>query len=328
MTPPDWDDASVAFALELRDQLAQVLLPDQVQKLNLVVRDLVKQVADDGTPTLELVTGALSKMSLAPDQKVQIDAVLKTAQQDLAHIKSMSAAGQDIADQVEVFRQRLRTAVAAILNLDQLEQLRKLMQPAQASANPPPESAEARPHIAVPASRPDAETNKSTGAQIGAILPDFSVAELNGVKVTPDSFKGKVLVIEFGSYTCPEFRTHVAAMENLKTEFSSKVTFLIVYTREAYPTGPREIDRNIEAGISIPVHSTLADRREAAAKAKNALHITIPIAIDSMDSTMTETYGGFPNGTIVADKDGYVTARQRWNTIDGLRVAIQEAINQ
>ncbi len=155
--------------------------------------------------------------------------------------------------------------------------------------------------------------------------PDFTLVKLDGKTVQLAALRGTVVVIEFGSYTCPSFRQRVSGMEALRRSHGRKATFLIIYTKEAHAVDEWDVPRNQQEGIAIEQHKTEADRKAAARAAREALKITIDIAPDAMDDATTKAFDGFPNGAIVVARDGSVFARQKWCDPDALRRHIDAA---
>jgi len=60
-------------------------------------------------------------------------------------------------------------------------------------------------------------------------------------------------------------------------------------------------------------------------RAQQILHITLPMAVDSMTDQIAGAYGGMPNGAVVIGKDGKIVAREQWTNPDSLRRAIDRA---
>ena len=160
---------------------------------------------------------------------------------------------------------------------------------------------------------------------VGAAAPEFALEKLDGRSVQLSSYKGKVLVIEFGSYTCPTFRERVAAMQQLAHEAGNRSQFLVIYTREAHPSDGWQVDRNRDENITIPQHKTIADRKAVGKEAREALHISFPIAVDDMNDSVANAYGAGANSAIVVGRDGMILARQKWVDPSGLLRVIEEA---
>jgi Spy/CpxP family protein refolding chaperone/peroxiredoxin len=160
---------------------------------------------------------------------------------------------------------------------------------------------------------------------VGSPAAQFSLEKLDGRNIQLSLFKGKVLVIEFGSYSSPSFRQRVAPMQQLSHETGNRAQFLIVYTTEAHPSDGWQVDRNRDDSISIPQHKSLADRKAAARDARERLHIQFPIASDDMDNSVAKAYGAGENSAVVIGRDGNIAAFQRWTDPSGLRRIIDEA---
>ena len=103
--------------------------------------------------------------------------------------------------------------------------------------------------------------------------------------------------------------------------------FLIVYTREAFPAGDKNVERNRDEGVSVPEAKTLNERKAQALETQRELRITMPMAVDSMDDSVSNAFGSFPNGAVVIGKDGNIAARQQWTNPDTLQIAIDEAVS-
>jgi hypothetical protein len=134
--------------------------------------------------------------------------------------------------------------------------------------------------------------------------------------------------MEFGSLSCPVFRQHVQAMEKLKAAEGQRAFFILVYTRENFPAGEKNVDSNKADGISVPEATTLDQRKAEALATQRQLHITFNVAVDSMDNAVSKAFGTFPNGTVVIGKDGTIAARDEWTNPDTLKDAIDDAVDQ
>jgi len=161
----------------------------------------------------------------------------------------------------------------------------------------------------------------------GQPAPAFRVTRLDGTAVQLDSFQGKLTLIAFGSYTSPSFRQRVLGLEDLRREYGSRVSFLIIYTKEAHPTGAWEVDRNREQQINIADHKDLSQRKEMAKQARAKLKINIPMAVDTMEDTAANAYHAWPNNAaVLIDKDGTLLTYQQWFDAYGMKQAIQDAL--
>jgi hypothetical protein len=141
------------------------------------------------------------------------------------------------------------------------------------------------------------------------------------------AFKGRVVVLVFGSYSTPAFRDKASALPKIAESYNNRAKFAIVYTKEAHPSDGWTVERNKHDGVEIAQPTDLAGRKEAAQQAVTALHLTnIPIAIDSMDDAAANAYGTFPDGVVIIGKDGKIVARQHWLEPTALPAMIDQAL--
>lgn len=147
---------------------------------------------------------------------------------------------------------------------------------------------------------PEFERWEREGPRIGDPAPDFELADLDGNCVTLSDLRGRPVVLEFGSYTCPIFSDRVPAMEQLAGEHP-EASFLVIYVREAHP------------GEIQGAHHSVADKRSAAHKLAIEEALSRRVLVDSVDGATHRAYGGAWNPVYVIDADGRVVMRQAWN---------------
>jgi hypothetical protein len=161
----------------------------------------------------------------------------------------------------------------------------------------------------------------------GQPAPALALQKLDGSPVQLSSFKGRLVLLAFGSYSSPSFRTRAQALEELRREYGARVNFVVVYTREAHPSGGWEVDRNRDAEISVPQHADAKARAAAAKQARELLKLQSTITTDSMDDATARAYHAWPNNAaVLIGKDGNVFAYQEWFDAYGMRQAIVEAM--
>ena len=73
----------------------------------------------------------------------------------------------------------------------------------------------------------------------------YTLTDLNGNAVNLEDYKGKWLVIESGSLTCPMYVKRKALLENQGKH--PDVEWLVVYVREAHPGEKAAQVKSIEA---------------------------------------------------------------------------------
>src|SRR3974390_2655042 len=69
---------------------------------------------------------------------------------------------------------------------------------------------------------------------LGTAAPAFELPDLTGRTHRLADLRGKPVVIEFGSYTCPIFCAQIPVMEEISHRHPD-AAFLVIYTREAHP---------------------------------------------------------------------------------------------
>lgn len=138
------------------------------------------------------------------------------------------------------------------------------------------------------------------GPGIGAPAPEFELIDLDGNHVRLSDFRGRPVVLEFGSFTCPIFADRINAMERLALEHPEAM-FLVIYVREAHP------------GEIQGVHRSLAEKRSAAHKLVMEEALARRVLVDSVDGATHRAYGGAWNPVYVIDAAGRVVMRQAWN---------------
>jgi Spy/CpxP family protein refolding chaperone len=340
-----------SFVLDVSEKIAGVLSDEQRATFRKKIEELREQVqgggraagagrgagAEEPGPVVRRLREAIGKLDLSEEQKQKVESLLKETQEKAQILRrDAQADAQNLRAKGRELIAETRAKLSEILSPDQQAKLRELMQSRGSNRD---DNAAAPAPATVPATKPSeksggggaqgppmATTNERLGA--GQPAPEFRVTRLDGTAVQLDSFQGKLSLIAFGSFTSPSFRQRVLSLEDLRREYGSRVSFLIIYTREAHPTGQWEVDRNREQQISIAEHKDLTARKEMAKQARTRLKINIPIAVDSMEDDAARAYHAWPNNAaVLIDKDGAVFAYQQWFDAYGMKQAIQEALS-
>ena len=275
---------------------------------------------------LPRLQAALARLTLTPDQRQQIDTMISNTQQQFA---GMNAG--DRAAKVKQVTQAVRSKLRDILTPEQLSQLRDSMR-AEAAEPPPSAVPPAAASPAAPAVTADTPSQQADPRLIarGTPAPPFALFNLDGDRITLKQFHGRILVLVFGSYTSPVFRDRAAGLQKLwrANEADDKAALFIVYTREAHPTNGWQVDRNKTDHVLLAQTETTESRQAAAAQCKAALHLQIPMLLDSTDDAVSTVYGTFPDGAVVIDRTGTVASAQHWAEPSALQHAINEAARQ
>jgi hypothetical protein len=127
--------------------------------------------------------------------------------------------------------------------------------------------------------------------------------DLDGTVVRLRDLRGRPVVIEFGSYTCPIFSDRVPHMERLAREHPT-AAFVVIVVREAHP------------GELSPPHVTRAEKRGAARKLAMEEGLRRRVLVDELEGTVHRAYGGAWDAVYVVDAKGRVAFRRAWNHPD------------
>jgi glutathione peroxidase-family protein len=147
-----------------------------------------------------------------------------------------------------------------------------------------------------------------SGPAVGEEAPDFELRTLEGDRVVKLSdFRGKKpVVLVFGSYTWPPFRSQSETLEKLYQGYKNKSEWLLVYIREAHPADGWQVNANVNEGIEINQPKTMEERVAAARKCYENLGLTFPAVIDNMDDKVEKTYAAWPDRLYIVDKKGKI----------------------
>jgi len=85
-----------------------------------------------------------------------------------------------------------------------------------------------------------------------------------------------------------------------------KVTFLVVYIREAHPEEGWVVTPNRDEGIRVNDPTTTEERVEVAASCAINLAIRMPVVVDEIDDAIAEAYGALPDRLYLIARDGTI----------------------
>lgn len=88
--------------------------------------------------------------------------------------------------------------------------------------------------------------------------------------------------------------------------YKDRVTFYMVYIREAHPMDGWRVDENDRQGIQIEDPKTTAERIEVAGECVKDLGLTMPCLVDNIEDQANKVYCGWPDRLYVIDKGGRV----------------------
>ena len=165
--------------------------------------------------------------------------------------------------------------------------------------------------------KPDADRERTIATRLSAPeeglarnaeAPDFSLASPSG-EAAPrlSSFRGKQpVVLIFGSYTCPKFRTQAEALNQLAARYHDRAAFLLVYIREAHGDATWQSTVNQREGVAQPDASSIAQKREYAAACLRKLKIRYAAVVDGIDGAVEKAYAAWPSRVYLIDREGRV----------------------
>lgn len=138
------------------------------------------------------------------------------------------------------------------------------------------------------------------GAQVGEYRPDFRHGDLNGNWITPDDFKGKVLLVNFWATWCAPCRREMPLLDGIHREHEDVVV----------------------VGIAVDAAGPVRDYVEN-------LGIAYPILVGASDVRATHAAWGNPEGmlpyTVVVDRKGVIGWRHLGEvTADEIRPVLED----
>ncbi len=145
------------------------------------------------------------------------------------------------------------------------------------------------------------------GPRVGDAAPEFTLATHDKKeKVSLAQFRGRPVVLVFGSITCGPFRQRFGAIDALQKRYGDRAQFLLVYVREAHPTGGWRMESNDKVGIVADQPTEFDGRADLAHKACSLLKATMPVLVDEIDDRVNDAYSAVPSRHYVIDADGKV----------------------
>ena len=146
--------------------------------------------------------------------------------------------------------------------------------------------------------------------QFGQPAPEIDATSPDGKARTLADFRGQPVVVQFGSLTDPIFRMRAPAVEQVAKDFGERVSFLIIYQKEAHPAdGSDALEINAADGLALAAPTSLEERSKLANLAVEKLKITHQtMLVDAWNNTSSHRYGGLANMTFVLDAKGNLSA--------------------
>jgi len=341
MDPTERQQRTREFFTDLREKVVAVL-DDEQKPIFEQKMDELRQNPGPGDRAgrwggaLERFRAATSELDLTEEQRGKVETVLNDAREKMHAIREETGGDRDaMRGKIRELMDETRSQLQEILTPEQQGKFRAAMSQgddrpggrARGGAEPgapmpPPPPAPPTPPAEPPKDAPPGQGPRAMappgaldpggGPTVGQEAPAFILEKLDGRNVQLSSFGGKILVILFGNYSSPSFRQRAAAFEEFKRENGRRAEFLIIYTRESHPVGESQVERNKQAGISVEQPADIKARKALARQASEALKLSVPIAIDTMEDKTAREYGVTTTAAIIVGRDGVIMARQNW----------------
>jgi peroxiredoxin len=131
---------------------------------------------------------------------------------------------------------------------------------------------------------------RDTSAKEGATAPDFSITTDQGAKVTPSSFGGKVLVLNFWATWCPPCIQEIPSLNAFQKRFAQKGVVVLAVSIDKNPAKYRAfLDK---------IHVTFETARDPAADISTEYGtVQIPESYIIRDGKVVRKFGNYENWT-------------------------------
>jgi Spy/CpxP family protein refolding chaperone len=323
---------------DLRGKVMEVLTPEQRRKFERNLRSVRPGGGEGpmvgGGQGIQRLRANMEKLGLTADQKKEVERITADSREKARQVMGDANGDREEARKQmgEVFRDALQQ-IRETLTPEQQRKFRELMEQSAADREGKSMAGDDDDKMMMAEGDSDkvgkgkrvaaaAAAAKPSGPKEPVDLSTVKFTRLDGRAVPISTYKGKPLVLIFGSYSCPSFREHAKGLDELQRRYAAKANFLLVYTKEAHPVGGWEVQRNKDAEISVPPAKDEAARLAAAKQARTKLGLSMATAVDSMDDQLVAAFDAFPNGAVILDREGQITARQKWAEPRGLRILL------
>jgi len=149
------------------------------------------------------------------------------------------------------------------------------------------------------------------GPKPGEHFPDFSLKDASGNIVGLTDFKGKWVILESGSISCPQYINNINMMSDLEKKFTD-IIFLVLYVREAHP------------GNKIPAHTSYEAKKNLANRVKQEYQDRRTILVDSREGECHQRLGSRPNLIYLISPERKVVFRSDWNVPEKLEEILKK----
>lgn len=135
----------------------------------------------------------------------------------------------------------------------------------------------------------------------GDPVPEFELITTDGKRLQRDDvFRGKPVLIIFGSMTCPMTASAAPTVQALYEEFGDRIDFIMMYVREAHP------------GERFSQPESIVDKLEYSEALKEFYGIDWTVAADNIDGDLHRALDPKPNSAYLMDSEGSILFRSLW----------------
>ena len=134
------------------------------------------------------------------------------------------------------------------------------------------------------------------------------------------------MALVLGSYTCPVFRKHNAAIQRIYQKYKDEdISFLHIYVYEMHPVNVWFIKDNLQDQVVYEQPLTLSERATIASDWINSHNVEMPVALDDMDNSVDKLYAGSPERLYLIDSNGVIKFRSAEGPFEDAEVEKWEA---
>jgi tetratricopeptide (TPR) repeat protein len=118
--------------------------------------------------------------------------------------------------------------------------------------------------------------------------------------------KSNPVLLVFGSYTCPNFRSASEVLGKLYPEYKDRIPFYLIYIREAHSTTDWASTRNQREDVTLRPAGNMEERQDHATMCVRKLRIDFPTFVDGMNGAAEKAYAAWPSKAFLLDKLGRI----------------------
>jgi Flp pilus assembly protein TadD/peroxiredoxin len=172
--------------------------------------------------------------------------------------------------------------------------------------------------------------NAEAGPKLHEQAPEFEVTEAGSNKrVSLRELRSKSpVVLVFGSYSCPNFRSSAAALRDLQQRYRAHVAFQLVYIREAHGSTNWQSTRNERESVEVKSAETMTARADQAVSCTRKLHLPFPALVDNLDGTVERAYQAWPSRVFVIAQDGRIEYSSHLTELDFHPDQMEQALSR